>query len=107
MEVLDGDEKALVSSRGVVQERDNVQFVPYVKFGKSATRLQREVLYELPTQVLEYFGERHVQPNTPLAAAGIPTSYAHCATGLDPAVQTARMTKDFVVLPTAPPGTGS
>mmetsp|Transcript_13476 Transcript_13476/g.34578 ORF Transcript_13476/g.34578 Transcript_13476/m.34578 type:complete len:94 (-) Transcript_13476:628-909(-) len=54
MEQLDGDEVALVNSRGVKAARDIVQFVPYRKFGGDAAMLAQEVLHELPDQVVEY-----------------------------------------------------
>jgi len=56
MVTLDGDEKRnLIGSKGDLQDRDVVQFVPYNKFkGKGSKNLAREVLAELPTQFLQY-----------------------------------------------------
>lgn len=88
MEVLDADDAPLSTPDGQTQERDNVQFVPFADFGKSATRLQREVLYELPSQVLEYFERRMIKPNPPrerVDPGGNASPMSQCDVGIDPA----------------------
>jgi hypothetical protein len=54
MEQLDGDDVRLVSSTRVTAARDIVQFVPFRSFHESPTLLAKEVLHELPKQVVEY-----------------------------------------------------
>ena len=52
---LDGDDKALVSSRGVRASRDIVQFVPFLAYEQQPPgALAAEVLRELPDQVVQY-----------------------------------------------------
>lgn len=54
MERLDGDDARLTSSSGVAAARDIVQFVPFREFQRTPGILAKEVLHELPEQVVEY-----------------------------------------------------
>ena len=55
MDELDSDDKALRSSSGAVALRDIVQFVPFEKFKHDPALLAKEVLHELPNQVVEFY----------------------------------------------------
>lgn len=104
MDALDADDGPLRSRNGDVQIHDNVQFVPYNHMGGSATRLAREVLMELPDQVVTHFTSRNMQPLNPLPAAPIPT-LQHAATGLRPEDINRSATNAFITTstPSAPP----
>ncbi|KAM9364886.1 LOW QUALITY PROTEIN: copine-9-like [Pholidichthys leucotaenia] len=71
MEELDGDE-VRVSSRGRFAERDIVQFVPfrdYIASGNqvlSMARLAKDVLSEIPDQLLSFMKSRGIEPRPPL-----------------------------------------
>ncbi|EGR31748.1 hypothetical protein IMG5_102480 [Ichthyophthirius multifiliis] len=54
MHILDGDD-GLIDYRGRKAERDLVQFVEFNTYKNNIEALQREVLAELPDQVVEYF----------------------------------------------------
>lgn len=54
MERIDDDEMRMTSSTGVKTERDLVQFVPFRNFLNNGVELAKEVLAELPRQVVEY-----------------------------------------------------
>lgn len=70
MEILDADRIPLQSG-GVQAQRDIVQFVPFNKFvsqGDPRTarmRLAKEVLAEVPRQVVSYMRSRRFEPNPP------------------------------------------
>jgi len=69
MEILDADDTPLVSSSGVVMDRDIVQFVPYRDFVNTAQgALAQAVLAELPDQVIEYYTKMEVSPSKATAA---------------------------------------
>ena len=55
MNILDGDDIPLKSSKNEIVERDIVQFVPFNKFEGNFTKLTEEVLQEIPRQVEEYY----------------------------------------------------
>ena len=55
MEKLDGDEVCLTSSNGKKRIRDIVQFVPFNKYQNKPELLSKEVLAEIPRQVVEYY----------------------------------------------------
>ena len=55
MHQLDDDDCQMVDSKGNRTERDLVQFVEFKKFKRNGVELAREVLFELPRQVEEYF----------------------------------------------------
>ncbi|CAK6972663.1 Copine-9%2C partial [Scomber scombrus] len=74
MEELDGDE-VRVSSRGRFAERDIVQFVPFRDYidrsGNqvlSMARLAKDVLAEIPDQLLSFMKSRGIEPRPPLPA---------------------------------------
>ncbi|KAJ4941301.1 hypothetical protein JOQ06_027586 [Pogonophryne albipinna] len=80
MEELDGDE-VRVSSRGRSAERDIVQFVPLRDYmdrsGNSVlsmARLAKDVLAEIPEQLLSFMKSRGLEPRPPLPAASDPPS---------------------------------
>ncbi|XP_066554476.1 copine-9 [Amia ocellicauda] len=75
MEELDGDE-VRVSSRGRFAERDIVQFVPFRDYidrsGNqvlSMARLAKDVLAEIPEQLLSFMKSRGIEPRPALAAS--------------------------------------
>jgi len=69
METLDADDTPLVSSKGVVMDRDIVQFVPYRDFRNTAQgALAQAVLAELPDQVVGYYSKMQISPNKATAA---------------------------------------
>ncbi|XP_072328967.1 copine-9-like isoform X2 [Scyliorhinus torazame] len=68
MEELDGDE-VRISSRGRIAERDIVQFVPFRDYVDrsgnqvlSMARLAKDVLAEIPDQLLSYMKTRDIKP---------------------------------------------
>ncbi|XP_033754155.1 copine-3-like isoform X2 [Pecten maximus] len=64
MELLDGDNGTLRAPNGQEAKRDIVQFVPFRKFKRaSAEELARQVLAEVPQQVVQYFTYRGLSPN--------------------------------------------
>ena len=64
MEILDADDNPLVSSTGEKCVRDLVQFVPFSKFEHNQQRLAEEVLEEVPRQILEYYTQNNMYPET-------------------------------------------
>uniref|UniRef100_A0A2K5EP50 Copine family member 9 n=1 Tax=Aotus nancymaae TaxID=37293 RepID=A0A2K5EP50_AOTNA len=79
MEELDGDD-VRVSSRGRYAERDIVQFVPFRDYVDrsgnqvlSMARLAKDVLAEIPEQLLSYMRTRDIQPRPPPAVNPSPT----------------------------------
>ncbi|KAF3828940.1 hypothetical protein GH733_003204 [Mirounga leonina] len=79
MEELDGDD-VRVSSRGRYAERDIVQFVPFRDYVDrsgnqvlSMARLAKDVLAEIPEQLLSYMRTRDIQPRPPPPANSRPT----------------------------------
>ncbi|XP_068838726.1 copine-9 isoform X4 [Capricornis sumatraensis] len=71
MEELDGDD-VRVSSRGRYAERDIVQFVPFRDYVDrsgnqvlSMARLAKDVLAEIPEQLLSYMRTRDIRPRPP------------------------------------------
>uniref|UniRef100_A0A250Y2Z7 Copine-2 n=1 Tax=Castor canadensis TaxID=51338 RepID=A0A250Y2Z7_CASCN len=80
MEELDGDD-VRVSSRGRYAERDIVQFVPFRDYVDrsgnqvlSMARLAKDVLAEIPEQLLSYMRTRDIQPRPPPPANPSPTT---------------------------------
>ncbi|CAM4677038.1 unnamed protein product [Leuciscus chuanchicus] len=83
MEELDGDE-VRVSSRGRVAERDIVQFVPFRDYidrsGNqvlSMARLAKDVLAEIPDQLLSFMKSRGVEPRPALSPSPTPQINVH------------------------------
>jgi len=83
MDQLDADDGRLRSTTGEEQKHDNVQFVPFNEFQGSASQLSREVLRELPDQVVTHFMSRNIKPNPPRTAER--PSFSRANTGLSPA----------------------
>ncbi|CAN0060588.1 unnamed protein product [Ectocarpus sp. 4 AP-2014] len=66
MKRLDGDDVRLVNKAGKRAGRDIVQFVPMRDFaGKSSHALAKEVLAEIPAQVIEYMENNQIPPGNP------------------------------------------
>ncbi|MCL4138178.1 UNVERIFIED_CONTAM: hypothetical protein GTU68_037257 [Idotea baltica] len=76
---LDGDEVRL-SSNGRIAQRDIVQFVPFSNFlqgngdpGSARLRLAKEVLAEVPDQLLSYMKVNNIRPQpSKVQAAALP-----------------------------------
>lgn len=66
MDLLDADESPLVDSRGVKMDRDIVQFVPFRDCGNSPSVLTKEVLAEIPREMVNFFQKHSITPNPPL-----------------------------------------
>ncbi len=64
MEILDGDD-GLFNSNGIKAPRDLVQFVPFRKFAGNHEALAREVLEEVPRQLVEYMESVGRKPDPP------------------------------------------
>ncbi|XP_059186212.1 copine-9-like [Centropristis striata] len=91
MEELDGDE-VRVSSRGRFAERDIVQFVPFRDYidrsGNqvlSMARLAKDVLAEIPDQLLSFMKNRGIEPRPPLSAISDSPSMSTTTTTTAPA----------------------
>ena len=66
MQELDADEAPLYSQTyKTYQTRDIVQFVPFLKYQRDPNMLAREVLREIPGQIVKYFQGCRIQPNMP------------------------------------------
>ena len=66
MEQLDADEAPLFSNKHqCYATRDIVQFVPYLKYARSPTDLAKEVLREIPDQIVKFFQSMRIYPNLP------------------------------------------
>uniref|UniRef100_A0A3B4WLV7 Copine family member 9 n=1 Tax=Seriola lalandi dorsalis TaxID=1841481 RepID=A0A3B4WLV7_SERLL len=83
MEELDGDE-VRVSSRGRLAERDIVQFVPFRDYidrsGNqvlSMARLAKDVLAEIPDQLLSFMKSRGIEPRPALSTSPLPGLHRH------------------------------
>lgn len=63
MEILDGDKEPLKNSKGAVVERDIVQFVIYNNFKGDLNKLAEQVLYEVPSQVEQYYKKYNFKGN--------------------------------------------
>ncbi|CAG9334743.1 unnamed protein product [Blepharisma stoltei] len=68
MVVLDADEEPLIDSNGKRMERDIVQFVPFREVGNSPVSLAREVLDEIPREIVNFFNKKGIFPNPPVSA---------------------------------------
>ena len=63
MEILDGDEEALYSTAfRKYMAADIVQFVPYNEFKANPHLLAKEVLDEVPGQLLNFMRKHNIQP---------------------------------------------
>ena len=65
MDLLDSDDKLLTSTTGRQASRDIVQFVPFRIFRDRTEELAREVLSEIPRQLVSYMNNRGIVPNPP------------------------------------------
>lgn len=65
MNILDNDDKSMVDSKGRKAVRDLVQFVPFNEFKHDPALLSKEVLAELPDQLVEYMELMHIPPKPP------------------------------------------
>lgn len=63
MDVFDDDGSTLRDSKGYKPMRDIVQFVRFNQCKNDPDLLRREVLYELPDQILKYFKCKEILPN--------------------------------------------
>ena len=61
MDVLDADDEPLTYN-GKTSKRDLVQFVPFREFQNDDVLLAKEVLAELPRQILEYYHMQNITP---------------------------------------------
>ena len=62
MIILDGDDEPLTDSNGKKCERDIVQFVPFNKYEDDPNELAKEVLAEIPFQVIDYYQSKGIDP---------------------------------------------
>ncbi|XP_055747357.1 copine-9-like [Salvelinus fontinalis] len=83
MEELDGDE-VRVSFRGHFAERDIVQFVPFRDYMDrsgnqvlSMARLAKDVLAEIPEQLLGFMKTRGIEPRPALTSSDLPDLHRH------------------------------
>ncbi|XP_045062835.1 copine-9-like isoform X1 [Coregonus clupeaformis] len=83
MEELDGDE-VRVSFRGHFAERDIVQFVPFRDYMDrsgnqvlSMARLAKDVLAEIPEQLLGFMKTRGIEPRPTLSSSDLPDLHRH------------------------------
>ncbi|CAK86273.1 unnamed protein product (macronuclear) [Paramecium tetraurelia] len=65
MNILDNDDKSMVNSKGFKAIRDLVQFVPFNEFKNDPALLSKEVLAELPDQLVEYMELMKIPPKPP------------------------------------------
>jgi len=69
MEALDGDIAPLYSKNlRMYRGRDIVQFVPFRDLKGDPSRLAKEVLAEVPAQMVSYFNNMRIRPNPKLYA---------------------------------------
>ncbi|XP_068197482.1 copine-9-like [Antennarius striatus] len=83
MEELDGDD-VRVSSRGCLAERDIVQFVPFRDYINrsgnqvlSMAQLAKDVLAEIPDQLLSFMKSRGIEPRAALNSSSLPELHRH------------------------------
>ena len=60
---LDGNEIPLVSSSGIKWLRDIVQFIHYNKYKNNEAQLIKEILEEIPRQIIEYYKVFNYNPD--------------------------------------------
>ena len=66
MDFLDADDEPLIDRNGRKADRDLVQFVPFKKYSYNGELLAREVLEEIPKQVIEYYEHQKMPPREPI-----------------------------------------
>lgn len=64
MNILDGD-NGLYDSKGRMANRDIVQFVPFNQVAGNSDLLAKELLAELPGQVVQYMSVMGIAPGKP------------------------------------------
>ncbi|MCQ2821364.1 MAG: hypothetical protein MJ252_29230 [archaeon] len=62
MVILDSDDAVLEDSRGKKASRDLVQFVPFNKYKNNPNELAKQVLEEIPRQIVEYYTQNDLYP---------------------------------------------
>ena len=62
MVILDGNEIPLVSSKNVQWLRDDVQFIHFNEFRNDEKRLSKEILEEIPRQIIEFYTKNNYTP---------------------------------------------
>jgi hypothetical protein len=62
MVILDGNEIPLVSSKNVIWSRDDVQFIHFNEFRNDEKRLAKEILEEIPRQIIEFYTKNNYTP---------------------------------------------
>ncbi|CAD8081247.1 unnamed protein product [Paramecium sonneborni] len=65
MNILDNDDKTMLNSKGQKAVRDLVQFVAFNQFKHDSALLSKEVLAELPDQLVEYMELMKIDPKPP------------------------------------------
>ena len=69
MKFLDADFNPLYSQKlNKSMSRDIVQFVPFAKFKQDSRELAKEVLFEVPKQLISFMKSKKIKPNKPLNA---------------------------------------
>ena len=63
MVVLDGNENPLISNQNKKWMRDLVQFIHYNKYKNDEKTLTKEILEEIPRQIIEYHTLNHIYPD--------------------------------------------
>ena len=63
MVILDGNDIPLVSSDKVRWVRDLVQFIQYNKYKNDEKTLTKEILEEIPRQIIEYYTQNNYNPD--------------------------------------------
>lgn len=64
MIILDADDDPLVDTKGRKCVRDLVQFVPFNQYRNNAKELAKQVLEEIPRQIVEYYGQNNIYPDS-------------------------------------------
>ena len=66
MNILDSDDDRLVDKNGRKADRDLVQFVPFKEYSYNGELLAKQVLEEIPRQVIEYYQHQNIAPGKPI-----------------------------------------
>ena len=66
MNILDADDEGLVDKNGRKADRDLVQFVPFKNYSYNGELLAKQVLEEIPRQVIEYYQHQNIAPGKPI-----------------------------------------
>jgi len=99
MQELDSDNAMLQSTKlNKKAERDIVQFVPFSKYKDRTYELAREVLYEIPKQLLTYYEAKGIKPN-PMRNSGDILSTFRAANPQTPQYSVRRATIPSLIRP--------